>query len=115
MTNQQQTWFAQMQGLLVGNVPRFIKHIKDRGGVSNEEFRWLQCEEESPDYPSEVILRADEYLLYPKNKKIFMHGLFVLTLALAIMSFFPGGVRFFGLHFSSEIEDFVVVEDETKA
>lgn len=113
--HQQQHWQDSMQSLLAHNVPRFIEHIKARGGVSDEEFRWLQCEEENPEYPSEVILRADEYLLYPKNEKIFAHGLFVVTLTLAIMSFFPGGVRFFGLHFCSEIEDFVVAEDETKA
>lgn len=104
-----------MQGLLAHNVPRFIKHIKDRGGVSDEEFLWLKCEEESSDYPSEVILRADEYLLYPKNEKTFNKGLFVLVLALAIMSFFPGGVRLFGLHFCSQTEDFVSKEDEAQA
>lgn len=113
--HQQQHWQASVQNLLVHNVPRFIKHIKDRGGVSGEELRWLQCEEENADYPMDVILRADEYLLYPKDEKIFMHGLFVLTLTLAIMSFFPGGVRFFGLYFCSEIEDFVVAEDESQA
>ena len=100
--NQQQAWLDKMQCLLSHNVPRFIKHIKDRGGVSQEETRWLQCEEENPDYPMHLILRADEFILYPKNEKTFMHGLFVLVKTLAIMSFVPGGVRFFDLHFCSD-------------
>ncbi len=112
LANFQQVQLCQ---LLSHNVPRFIEHIKYRGGVSEEEFRWLRCEEESPDYPGEVILRADEYLLYPKNEKIFNKGLFVLVKALAIMSFFPGGVKIFGLHFCSEVGSFVVREDEGEA
>ncbi|MGL5922168.1 hypothetical protein [Chroococcidiopsis sp.] len=96
-----------MQRLLAHNVPQFITHIKDRGGVSNEERCWLQCEDENPNYPMHLILRADEFILYPKDEKTFNHSLFVLTLTLAIMSFVPGGVSFFGLHFCSEIEDFV--------
>lgn len=107
MESQQQNWQVQMQSLLAHNVPRFIQHIFGRGGVSKEEMQWLQCEEENPDYPMHLILRADEYLLYPKNDTVFRHGLFVLTLALAIMSFIPGGVRFFGLHFCSELENFI--------
>lgn len=109
--NQKQDWQTRMQALLAHNVPRFIKHIKDRGGVSKEEWQWLQSEEENPDYPMELILRADEYLLYPKNEEVFKKGLFVLILALAIMSFIPGGVRFLELHFCSEMKDFVVTED----
>lgn len=93
-----------MHSLLAHNVPRFIKHIKDRGGVSNEEWDWLHCEEENPDYPHEILARADEYLLYPKDEETFEKGLFVLTLTLAIMSFIPGGVRFLGLHFEADRE-----------
>lgn len=115
LSNQQQIWLAQMQCLLAHNVPRFVKHIKDRGGVSDEEFRWLQCEEENSDYPGEVILRADEYLFYPKNQETFRKGLFVLTKTLAIMSFFPDGVRIFGLHFCDRIENFMNKEDEREA
>lgn len=92
--------------LLTYNVPRFVKCIRDRGGVGDDELRWLQCEEDSPDYPMGLFARADEYLLYPSNSQAFEKGLFVLTLALAIMSFFPGGIRVFGLEFSSEIEGF---------
>ena len=101
MDNKEQKWQAQMRSLLAHNVPRFIKHIKDRGGVSKEEWQWLKCEEENPEYPMELILRADEYLLYPKDSKTFEKSLFVLVLALAIMSFIPGGVLFLGLRFCS--------------
>lgn len=114
MEHQQQTWLDQMQSVLNHNVPRFIQHIKDRGGVSAEELRWLQCEEARPDYPMEVMMRADEYLLYPKNQEVFEKGLFVLVLALAIMAFIPGGVRFLGLHFCSQTENFVSI-DESEA
>lgn len=101
-----------LKNAIAANVPRYIKHIQDRGGVSSEEWLWLQCEEENPDYPMHLISRADEYLLYPKDQKTFMHGLFVLTLALAIMSFVPGGVRFLGKRFSSQSQDFVIDERE---
>lgn len=104
-----------MQSFLAHNVPRFVAHISERGGVTNDELAWLQCEKEKPDYPQEIFARADEYLFYPKDEKTFNQGLFVLTLALAIMSFIPGGVHVFGLHFCSEIDNFVCVEDENEA
>lgn len=97
----------QLQAFLLHNVPRFIEHIKDRGGVSDEEFQWLQCQSESPDHPEGLFMRADEYLLYPKDEKTLEKGLFVLTLCLALLSFFPGGVRVFNL-------DFVAHGDETE-
>lgn len=112
LTPEQKCWLDQMQSLLAHNVPRFIRHIKNRGGVNDEEFAWLKSEEESIDYPLGVVMRADEYLLYPKNEKVFKQGLFVLVKALAIMSFIPDGVRLFGLHFCSQTEDFVSKEDE---
>lgn len=96
----------KLQSIIAQNVPQFIAYIKNRGGVSDEEFCWLQCREDNPDYPDGLLMRADEYLLYPKNDKIFKKGLFVLTLTLAIMSFSPGGVRFMGLWFCSEKERF---------
>lgn len=97
--------------ILAHNVPRFIAHIKKRGGVSDEEMCWLQCTIDSPEYPEGLLARADEYLLYPKDEETFNKGLFVLVLTLAIMSFVPGGVRCFDLHFSSEIDSFITVED----
>jgi hypothetical protein len=94
------------QPLLEYNVPRFIEHIKKRGGVTDAELLWLQCEDEDVTYPLEMITRADEYLLYPRSQEIFDKSLFTLVKALAIMSFIPGGVRFLNLHFCSEIENF---------
>lgn len=76
--------------------------------------RWLQCTDDNPDYPGELLARADEYLLYPKNEEVFNQGLFVLVKTLAIMAFIPGGVRVFGLHFYSEIDNFFAIEDESE-
>ena len=101
-----------MRLLLHHNVPRFIGHIKQFGGVKLEEWEWLQCSDNlSPENPEGVIARADSYLLYPKNEETFKQGLFVLVKAIAIMSFVPGGIHIFGFHFSSEIDDFVLVEE----
>lgn len=33
------------KALLGYNVPQYIQHIKDRGGVSQEELNWLQCQQ----------------------------------------------------------------------
>lgn len=99
-----------MRSILHHNVPRFITHIKERGGVSDEEWRWLKCEENSPQYPEAIINRADEYLLFPKSEEDFNQGLFILIKALAIMSFIPDGVRFLGLRFCSQIDNFVEEE-----
>ena len=103
-----------MVSLLHYNVPRFIAHIKDRGGVSKEEWEWLQCEDEDSSYPMHMILKADEYLMYPKNEETFKKALFVLVKTLAIMSFIPGGIIFMKLHFSEEIDGFVVLDDQEK-
>ncbi len=103
------------QIILHHNVPRFIEYIKQRGGVTDDEINWLQCTDDTLNNPEGMLARADEYLLYPKDEKTFTSGLFVLVLALAIMSFIPGGVHFFGLHFCSEVENFVVIENESEA
>lgn len=95
----------QIKTIIGHNVPKYIEHIKSRGGVSSEELQWLHSEEDNPAYPEGMLARADEYLLYPSSEKKFEEGLFVLVLALAIMSFFPGGVEVFGLHFCSEAQE----------
>lgn len=95
--------------ILAHNVPRFIKHIKERGGVSDEEMCWLQCADDTPDYPEGLLARADEYLLYPKDEEAFEKGLFVLVLTLAIMSFTPGGIEFLGIHFSVDKQDYFTI------
>ncbi len=106
-------WLIQIRSLLHHNVPRFIACIKQRGGVSADEWTWLQCQENSPDYPEGIFNEADRYLMYPKNMKIFKQGLSVLTRAVAIMSFIPGGIHLLNLHFCSEIDNFVAIEDDT--
>jgi hypothetical protein len=113
--NNDQRWLLQMRSLLHHNVPRFIQHIAQRGGVTTEEMQWISCQEDSPDYPEGMLARGDEYLLYPKNEEVFKKGLFVLVRAIAIMSFVPEGVRFLGLQFCSQIENFVAVEDGNPA
>jgi hypothetical protein len=37
LLHNEQKWFEQMRSLLHYNVPRFIKHIGQRGGVSEED------------------------------------------------------------------------------
>lgn len=106
--------FAYLKELLRHNVPRFVAYIKERGGVNEEEWQWLKCESDNPECLKGILGRADEYLLYPKNWKTFQQGLFVLVRGLAIMSFIPGGIRFFELHFCSQIDKFVA-DDESKA
>jgi hypothetical protein len=113
--NNDQKWFEQMHLLLYYNVPRFIKHIGQRGGVSAEEMQWMKCQEDSPDYPEGMLSRGDEYLLYPKDEETFKKGLFVLVKALAIMAFIPGGVRFGGLHFSFDVVNFVCEDGSEKS
>jgi hypothetical protein len=110
--NNDQKWFEQMRSLLYYNVPRFIKHIGERGGVSEEEWQWIKYQDdENPDYPMGLMSRADVLLLYPKDEETFKKGLFVLVKALAIMAFIPGGVRFGGLHFSFDVVNFVCEDD----
>jgi hypothetical protein len=103
----QEKHYQHIKALLLHNVPRFISHIKARGGATEEETKWLTCETEEFEYPIYIIERADEYLLFPKNKEIFNKSLFILVKALAIMSFIPCGISFFDLHFDSTIENFV--------
>ncbi len=110
MNKHQKHFWHTARALLHHNVPRFIAHIKNRGGVHKEEWEWIQHDEDSPEYPIGIIMRADEYLLFPKDMETFEKSLLVLVKALAIMSFVSGGIRFFGLHFCSQIDGFVVVE-----
>jgi hypothetical protein len=111
--NSDQKWLLQMRSLLHHNVPRFIQHIAQRGGVSGEEMQWISCQDDNPEYPEGLLSRGDALLLYPKDEATFKKGLFVLVKALAIMAFVPGGVKFCGLHFDFEVVNFV--EDESEA
>jgi hypothetical protein len=108
-------WMQKTRLLLHHNVPRFIAHIKNRGGVSEEEWLWIQSEEyTNPEVPQGMLAMADKYLLlankYQKHlsaAKYLDKGLFVLVKAIAILSFCPGGVHLFDLYFSSDIKGFV--------
>ena len=112
MSNEKQQWHA-IRSLLYYTVPKFVTHIIKKGGVSSDEWQWLHLDGENPDSLAYIIDRADEYLLYPKDRKTFEKSLFALVLGLSIMSFVPGGIRFFGLRFCSDIENFVDDESET--
>lgn len=107
ISDNEQQQLTQIQKLLLHNVPRFGAQIKSKGGVSEDEWNWLKSEESDTDYPAEVLIRADEYLLYPKDSAAFEHGLFTLVLTLALMAFVPGGVRCFDLHFDARSENFL--------
>ncbi|GIW59576.1 MAG: hypothetical protein KatS3mg087_0642 [Patescibacteria group bacterium] len=50
--NREQLMYVQMQLLLHHNVPRFIEHIKNRGGITEEEIKWLQREDEIDTPPT---------------------------------------------------------------
>ena len=91
-----------IKAFLAHNVPRFIAEIQSRGGISEEEFKWLQGDDEEIDSPSYMIARADELLLYPKTMAVLEKSLFTLTLTIALMAHFPNGVEFFGIHFCSQ-------------
>lgn len=122
--------WGMMVNLLHHNVPRFIFHIKNRGGVSNQEWEWLQSKTEPidyllpfhqrkypPKYPvyiQDVLDRADEYFIGQTNEAIFKSSLFVLVKAIAILSFTQSGVYIFDLYFSSTIDGFVKYRDKSK-
>lgn len=107
LSREQQQW-SLIVSLLHHNVPRFIAHIKKRGGVQPEEWEWLlNSDDTRMDCPEGVMANADVYLVCPSNIEDFKKGLFVLVKTLAILSFVPGGVHIFDLHLSSEIDGFV--------
>ncbi|MGL5922886.1 hypothetical protein, partial [Chroococcidiopsis sp.] len=87
------------QSILMSNVPRFIQHIIDRGGVNDDEREWLKSEKLGS--LQDILARADEYILYPDTQEMLEQGMFNLVLAIAILSFAPGGINFWGMHFES--------------
>lgn len=112
LTREQERWNV-LVSLLHHNVPRFIAHIKNRGGVQEEEWEWLRnSEDTSLDYPKGVMANADVYLVCPSNIEDFKRGLFVLVKAIALLSFVPGGIHIFDLHFCSEMDGFVKLEND---
>lgn len=93
---------SKTQSILAYNVPRFIQHIADRGGVNEQELEWLR--DEKLGSVQDILAKADEYILYPDTREKLEQGLFNLVLAIAILSFAPGGITFWKLHFNSKIE-----------
>ena len=92
--------------LIQHNVPRYIKFILDKGGVTEEDFRWLRSSE-----VEEVMERADSKLLYPTNADDYIQSVRVLAIAIAIMSFSPGGIHIFDYWFSPHMNNYF--ESET--
>lgn len=92
--------FETLKNELIHNVPRFIEHIKKRG-LKEQEISWLK----SPEV-EEILNFSDKYILYPKDKKTFEEGLFVLVKAIAILSFCPYGVTIFGIRFDSNLNNY---------
>lgn len=104
--------------LLKHNVPRYIKYFHEIGGVDAYEWDWLTygCGDEAkdidnPDYPAGMILRADQLLLFPDDEQVFKKSLSILVRAIAIMSFVPGGVRFNGVVYDSQVENYFYLEE----
>lgn len=96
------------------NVPSEIEAIKKRGGLNDHDLMWLQQTEN--DDPNDfcilnVLLRADSLILFPTDSFNHKSAILVFRKAIALMSFFPGGVRLFGYHFCSEIIGYVSKED----
>jgi hypothetical protein len=90
-------------------VPKEIQAVFDRGGVNDRDWAWVM-QEENDDIkdlrPLNILMRADEYLLYGSPDKMFQ-GWQIFCKAITILSFISGGVRIFDLHFSATIEGFV--------
>lgn len=107
-------YFA-LQKFLVSTVPPEMTAIVQRGGVNDRDLAWLQQEEtEDPkDFRfANVLAKADDYLLYPKDAEILRQSLLVLRKAVAIMALFPSGIKVFGYHFGLKFDGFVIHEDD---
>lgn len=88
------------QSVLMHNISRFMQHMIDRSaGPTNDELQWLKSEDVGG--LNDVINRADECLLYPKSEEAYKQSLFNITLAIAILSFCPGGITFWDMHFEA--------------
>lgn len=99
-------YHKQIKEILRHNVPRFIQHIVNNGGVSKDEWQWLK-----DNADSNIYVNADSYLVCPTSHDKFVEGIKTLILTLAIMSFVPYGVTFMGITFDSTLPNFL--EDET--
>lgn len=75
-------------------VPLLIMEYEQRGGIDQWDIKWLEQQGEILGSGGDVIL------CYEKGKSSRMIG--ILCRCLAIMAFFPGGVKIFGLHFEAK-------------
>lgn len=96
-----------LQDFLRVNVPPEIQAVLDRGGVNDRDWAWLQQDSDTEETPLNIIMRADEYLLFPSNREKQQKGLLIFRKTVTILAFVPGGVRLFGLHFSPSIPGYV--------
>lgn len=87
------------QSILAYNVPRFMQYIIDRGGVNNDEMEWLR--DEKLGSLQDILAKADEYILYSDTIEKLEQGFFNLVLAIAILSFSPGGINVWDMHFEA--------------
>ena len=79
-------------------VPLHIITLKESGGPTSEQFKELQG-------ISDDLGSNGDKLLYGSKKKGEAASLFNRTArAIAIMSFVPGGIDIFGMHFESKAE-----------
>ena len=110
MNDSERVKYQAIKEFLRREVPTEIQAVLDRGGVNDRDMDWLQQEENDDpkdDRPFNVLMRADEYLLYPDTTEKQTRGLLVFRKTIAIMAFVGCGVRLFGLRFSIQSEGFV--------
>lgn len=87
-----------LKGLLSVAVYLRIEELKARGGPSPEEWRKL------PE-TGKLLAEQGDKLLYPSAKKGETADLFNKTAqAIAILSYVPGGIVVFGMHFETKPE-----------
>ena len=77
-------------------VPLYIMQIKQKGGVSEEDFQKAkEC--------STLLASKGDVLQYGGGKKGEVADVFNKTaFAIAVLSFCPGGIKIFGQHYMSE-------------
>lgn len=110
MTDLEANNYLAIQRFLVETVPDEMREIAARGGISDRDLAWLQQpinDDPNDERPLNILMRADHYLLYPSNKKVFLRSLLIFRKVIAIMGFHPGGVRVFGWRFDAEIDGFI--------
>lgn len=91
--------YKMLQAILIDNVPNYIEHIVNRGGMQKSEWEWLKNEHSEI---RELIDKADSMLLYQKDENKFWLNIEILVRAISILSFLPNGIRIFDLQFNEK-------------